>query len=151
MADVIDEIVAIEAFVRAVFPASIIEKQTVPEQPAPDTFVIRFLSEERTDETHYSYRINRDYQVLYFADRPEQALPVMDALADAIEAAQYVAATRTRLDSFGYSQPALTDNDKYVTIGLLRILTRQARPQPFFDKINHIHQRFNVNSAGGRP
>jgi hypothetical protein len=150
VADVIDEILALETFVRAAFPASTIEKQTVPEQPAHDTFVIRFLSETPTDETLYSFRLNREYQIVYFSDRPEQALPIMGALTSAIENVRYIAETRTRLDAFGYSQPALTDNDKYVTIGILRTSTRQARPQPKYDKINHVYQRFNIN-AEGRP
>jgi hypothetical protein len=150
MAAIIDEILGIEAFIKSVVPGAIVEKQTVPLQPAPGLFVARFLTESRTDETAYHYRIERDYQVIYYSATPQAAFPVMDALSNAIYDVQRIVATGSRLNALNYSQPMRTDTDKaattnagYATLGILRITSRQSRTQQSYPLIQNVNSRFN--------
>ncbi|MFD2702786.1 hypothetical protein ACFSVM_20305 [Paenibacillus shunpengii] len=136
----LDEIVAIEAFIKAKYPAAKYEKQTVPDKPAHDTFVIRFLDDDREKETGVHYRIDREYQVIYFAQTPQAILPVMDALS------KYVYSTDSigpyRVESFAYSQPFKMESGMHACIGILTGNVREAIPQKSWQKINHIGTRF---------
>lgn len=149
MAAIVDEILGIEEFIKSVVPGATVEKQTVPLQPTPGLFVVRFLTESRTDETAYHYRIERDYQVIYYSATPQAAFPVMDALSNALYDVQRIVATGSRLNSLNYSQPGRTDTDKasttnagYATLGVLRITSRQSRTQQSYPLIQNVNSRF---------
>lgn len=151
MAAIIDEILGIEAFIKSVVPGAVVEKQTVPLQPTPGLFVVRFLAEPvRTNETAFHYRIERDYQVIYYSATPQAAFPVMDALSNAIYDVQRIVATGSRLNALNYTQPMRTDTDKaattnagYATLGILRITSRQSRTQQSYPLIQNVNSRFN--------
>ncbi|GIP55249.1 hypothetical protein [Paenibacillus vini] len=132
----IEDIVAIEALVKAKFPDATTTKQTVPTAPVHNSFVIRFLNDDRETETRYHYRIDRDYQIVYFATKPEQVLPKMDALARAFYEADTIG--RMRVESFAFSQPAKTEGGIYVSIGILETAVRESRTQPQYPKMNKI-------------
>lgn len=132
----IDDIVAIEAFIKTQFPDAMTTKQTVPTAPTHNSFVIRFLSDDRETETRYHYRIDREYQIIYFAIKPEQVLPKMDALARAFYETDTIG--RMRVESFAYSQPAKTESGIYVSIGILETTVREARTQTQYPKMNKI-------------
>ncbi|WP_339273720.1 hypothetical protein MKY59_21330 [Paenibacillus sp. FSL W8-0426] len=149
MADITTEILAIEAFIKSVIPAARVEKQTVPLQPSAGLFVVRFLTQTPATETLYHYRMDRDYQVLYYSAKPQDAFPVMDALSNALYDEQRIASSDSRLDSFTYAMPTKSSTDKasttnadYVTPGILRVTSRRSRPQPTYPLINSVNSRF---------
>ncbi|CAM2951592.1 hypothetical protein PASE110613_09110 [Paenibacillus sediminis] len=131
-----DEIIAIESFVKAQFPDATTGKQTIPAVPKANSFYVRFLSEERENETRYHYRIDREYQIVYFAQWPEQVMPKMDALGRALYQADSI--DYIRIESFSFSQPVKTDNDLFVSIGILATSTRESRDQTAYPKINNV-------------
>ncbi|WP_114494891.1 phage tail terminator family protein [Fontibacillus phaseoli] len=132
----IDDIVAIESFIKAQFPDATTTKQTVPTAPTHNSFVIRFLNDDRETETRYHFRIDREYQIVYFASKAEQVLPKMDALARAFYEADVIG--RVRVESFAFSQPAKTESGMYVSIGILETSAREARTQTQYPKMNKV-------------
>ncbi|WP_149093421.1 hypothetical protein [Paenibacillus terrae] len=138
----ISEISEIEAFIRVKFPQATYEKQTVPEQPTPGLFVVRFLRDGRTLETGMHYRIDRDYQIIHFGKYPEDTMPAMSELSAAIYATDGLPEVHMRFEGFGFSQPVLTENKIYATVGVLHTTVREMKPQRQYDKINHIHPRY---------
>ncbi|KOS02498.1 hypothetical protein [Paenibacillus polymyxa] len=138
----ISEIEAIEAFIKRKYPDATYEKQTVPEQPTPGLFVVRFLRDGRTLETGMHYRIDRDYQIIHFAKYPEETMPVMSELSAAIYAEGGLPDVHMRFEGFGFGQPVLTENKIYATVGVLQTTVREMKPQRQYDKINHIHPRY---------
>ncbi|MCM3784316.1 hypothetical protein M3231_15135 [Neobacillus mesonae] len=143
MSTVTDEIIAIETFVNGALPDVLTEKQTVPEQPRPNTLVIRFQNgDPPVKETPYYYRIDREYQFVYFSEFAEEAFPIMDSLVDAFEITESLPDTNMRIDGFTYGHPTLTDNKIYATIGILTAETRRSVPQKQYEKINNVYSRF---------
>jgi hypothetical protein len=139
---IIDDLFAIEAFIKARFPASTTGRQTIPEVPPPDSFYVRFLNDSRETETRYHYRADREYQIVYFAEWPEQIMPKMDTLASALYETEVVT-DDMRVESFALSQPAKLDSGIYASIGILAVSVRQARIQPVVPLINHIEIKIN--------
>lgn len=137
---IIDEIGAIESFIQANFPESATGKQTIPKKPIVDTFYIRFLNDDRTTETRYHYRADREYQVIYFAQWPEEVIPKMDALSEALYQTENIA-SGIRVESFAFAQPVELDSGGYVSIGILEVAVRTARQQPDDPLIEQIHIR----------
>lgn len=132
----IEDIVALESFIKAHFPDATTTKQTVPAAPVHNSFVIRFLNDDRETETRYHYRIDREYQIIYFASKAEQVLPKMDTLARMLYETDAIG--RMRVESFAFSQPAKTENGIYVSIGILETSVREARTQAQYPKINKV-------------
>ena len=128
--------VAIEAYIKALFPTATTGKQDVPAQPPANSFYVRLLDEDRETETRYHFRIDRAYQVVHLAQRPDTVLANMDALSTAIYQTELIG--DIRINAFSISQPAKTDNGLFVIIGVLDTSVRQARIQPVYPKINHV-------------
>lgn len=137
---IIEEVIAIELFIKKRFPASKTGKQTIPKVPAADTFYIRFLDDSRETETPYYYRADREYQIVYFGQWPEQIIPKMDKLAADLYQTEVVA-DGIRVGSFSFSQPVETDGGLYASVGILQVVVREAREQPTYPLINHIGVR----------
>ncbi|MCD9024316.1 hypothetical protein [Cohnella silvisoli] len=134
---VINEILAIEAFIRTKFPGSLTGKQTIPEKPVEDTFYIRFLGDDRETETRYHFRANREYQIVYVGEWPEDVIPKMDGLSDALYQTERIS-QGIRVESFSYSQPVESESGGYVSIGMLELVSREARTQTAYPLINHV-------------
>ena len=134
---IIDEIIAIESFIKARFPTVNTGKQTIPKKPALDTFYVRFLADNRETDTHYHIRANRDYQIVYVAEWPEDIIPKMDALSDALYQTEVVS-DGIRLASFSFSQPTALEGGGYVSIGILTVKIRKPREQAVNPIINKV-------------
>lgn len=150
MADTTSELLAIEAFIKSVVPGVRVEKQTAPLSPSSGLFVVRYLNGTPTNETGYHYRIEREYQLIYYSARPQDSFAVMDALSTAFYTEQRLASVGSRVDSFIYGQPAKTSTDRaavtnaeYSTLGILRLTSRQSRPQQTYPLIQNVNSRFN--------
>ena len=136
---VINDMVEIEAYIKALFPAAITGKQVIDEQPPANSFYIRMLNEDRETETRYHFRIDRTYQIVHFAERPDTVLANMQTIGDAVYQNEHIGPIR--INGFSVSQPTMTENDLFVIIGILDTSIRQARAQETYPKINHIGVR----------
>lgn len=136
---VVDDIVALEAFVKSIFPTAKTGKQDVPEQPPADSFYIRVMDPDYNTETSYHYRIDRPYEIIHLAERPDTVLANMDRIGAALYQTQLIG--HIRINSFSHSQPAKTENGLFVVIGVLLTSVREARIQPVYPKINNVTVR----------
>lgn len=127
---IVNEMLAIEAYIKAFSPSSTTGKQIVPEAAPADSFYIRFLDDSRETETRYHSRITREYQIVYFAKWPEDVLSKLDALSATLYQTENVA-PGIRMNSFGFSQPVkMRSGEVYASIGVMEVTVREARVQP---------------------
>jgi hypothetical protein len=131
--------VAIEAYIKALFPTATTGKQDVPAQPPPNSFYVRMIDEDRETETRYHFRIDRAYQIVHVASRPDTVLANMDALGSAVYQSELI--EHIRVNAFSVSQPAKTENGLFVIIGVLDTSVREARIQTQYPKINNVNVR----------
>lgn len=146
----ITDITSIEDFVKSAFPSAATYKQDVPRKPAPNTFVIRFLSDSRELETTKTYRIDREYQVIYIGTDAPDVLTQMDSLSKALYQTKLIplnddSLRYIRVESFSISQPFREETaDLYACIGVLSTEIREARDQATYDKIMHVYSRITL-------
>jgi hypothetical protein len=81
---------SVEDFVKTVHPTALTEKQNVPRKPPANLFVVRFQNDDRTSETGYHYRIDREYQIVYFGADEADVLTKMDSLSTALYQRQLI-------------------------------------------------------------
>lgn len=147
----INELESVEAFVKTVHPTSATEKQTVPRKPHPDLFVIRFQNDDRTSETAYHYRIDREYQIVYIGDSEADVITKMDALSTALYQRQLILINGSLrnlcVESFSFSQPFRTENELVACIGVLAVEVREARNQSEDPLIQHVYVRQTTTGA----
>lgn len=136
---VLDDLLTIESYVKALFPLAKTGKQLVPDKPVANSFYIRIVSEDRETETRYHYRVDRTYEVIHFAARPDTALSNMDKLGRAIYQTELIG--HIRVGDFAISEPSETENELYVTIGVIETSVRESRDQVVWPKINNITVR----------
>lgn len=142
----VTELESVEDFIKSCHPTSVTEKQTVPLKPSDNTFVVRFLNDERESETGYHYRIDREYQVVHIGETAEDVLTRMDVLSTALYQRQLIPLQDSSrficVESFSFSQPFQTENKKFACIGVLSTEIREARVQDQYEKIMNVHARF---------
>lgn len=136
---ILDDIVALETYVKAQFPSATTGKQTIPEQPSPGSFYIRFQSEDRAVETSYTYRIERAYQIVAYAKWPEEIIPRMETLSRALYQDGYV--EDMRVISFAYSSPVKTGGGLFACVGMLNVESREHKSLAQSDVIEHVSIR----------
>jgi len=135
---VIDDMVTIEAHIKTLFPAAITGKQKIPLKPPANSFYVVVDDEDRVTETRYHFRIDRVYQIVHFAERPDTALANMSALGDAILQTELI--KHIRVNDWSATQPFETeDADLYAIIGVLDTSVRQSRIQKAYPKINNVN------------
>lgn len=140
---VVNDLISVEAFVKAQFSASSTFKQWSPESPESDTFVIQQISDRRETETNYHTRVERTYQIVYVNAELPEVLTKMDALSYAAMDGTLIpinaSARFIRVEAFSYSQPFQTENDLFACIGVMSTEVREARTQdtsPFIGVVN---------------
>ena len=137
---IIDEIVAIESFVKARYPTSSTGKHSLPSTPTFDTFYIRFLGDTRVTETRYLVRATRQYQIAYAAESPENVIPKLDALSDELYQTEVIS-DGISVKSFSFPQPVELDSGGYLSTGILEVTVRKARDQKVFPLIRTVDVR----------
>ncbi|WP_052723762.1 hypothetical protein [Paenibacillus wulumuqiensis] len=135
---VITNILAIESLLKTMYPTATFEKQTTPEKPTPNTFVIRMVSDSRELETGSWFVVDRDYQIIYFTEYAEEALPVMDAISSKIYSQISIPAEGIRFEGFNFANPELTGSKLYGTVGILRTSVREKRDLPTPEKVGEV-------------
>lgn len=129
--NVIKEIESLAEFVKTL-NFTRIHKQTTPSKYKPNELVIKFIDGDSTSETGYHYRLDREYQIVYFGDSEKACIEVASNLEQQFnnaEVIKLVDSTRhLRIGSFSMSQPFRTENKEvYAFIGVLQANVRQAR------------------------
>lgn len=148
MASIINEVESVAAFVSPVFTSAKVSYQNVPVEPAANDLVVRYLSSDNTTETGYHYRLNRDYQIIYFAQNEFACLQKFEALERHINDALVIPLKNSdrylRLESFSFSQPFKTEAGTVAAIiGVLSVHLREARTQTTSEKINNVISTIN--------
>jgi hypothetical protein len=148
MASIINEVESVGAFVAPVFPGAKVWYQNVPIEPVANELVVRYLSSDNTTETGYHYRLNRDYQIVYFAQNEFACLQKFEALERRINDTLVIPLKNSerylRLESFSFSQPFKTEAGTVTAIlGVLSVHVREARTQETSEKINNVNSTIN--------
>ena len=148
MASIINEVESVGDFIAPVFPGAAVSYQNVPIEPAANDLVVRYLTSDNTTETGYHYRLNRDYQIVYFAQNEFACLQKFEALERHINDTLVIPLKNSdrylRLESFAFSQPFKTEAGTVsAVIGVLSAHLREARTQQTFEKINNVDSTIN--------
>lgn len=133
---VVADMLTLEAYIKAMFPAATTGKQDVPLQPPDNSFYVRMVDEDRETETRYHYRVDRAYQIVHVAKRPDTVLANMDTLGAALYQTELV--DHIRVNSFSVTQPVKTENGLFAIIGVLDTSVREPRTQVQYPKINKL-------------
>lgn len=144
----IAELDSVAAAVSAVLP-DIDIKYSVPNDPKSGHFIIRTQRNELTAESRTIFRIERLYQLLYYAEHSEIALDQIDKLSRHFMAGTTLIPINDgslryiRIGSFSFSDPVENESGLKVIIAMMPTELRQARDQATFEKIASIHARIN--------
>lgn len=147
MASIANEIESIYEYIAPVMGGSREWFQNVPTTPKADEYVIRYLLSEQTAETAAHYRLNRDYQIIYFAANEFACLTKGDVIARQLNNTDVIPLKGSdrymRVGSFSFLQPFKTESGMYAIIGILQLELREARPQAVVQKINDVNADIN--------
>lgn len=142
MADITNELETLEAFV-AVSVTGLNTMFIAPKEPQANDLAIQSLGSSSESETTYHYRIDREFQFVYYADdvfAVLQTLEQFEALfANALTIPLLNSDRHLKDVGFSSSRPFETESGKFAFIGILRCNLRQARPQQQYEKINELN------------
>lgn len=153
MASITNEIESITAFIEDLFPGASVHYQRVPSEYRANELAVRYLTGTNESETNYHYRLDRDYQVIYFAQNEFACLTKFEALERKLNNTFVIPINGSmgylRVESFSFSQPTKTEGGTiFAIIGVLSVNVREARTQEEFEKIKHFTtlytQKFDI-------
>ncbi|AZU61072.1 hypothetical protein [Neobacillus mesonae] len=140
------EIESIYEFIKPVFPSAYAHFQKVPTEPVADELSIRYLLGGSETETSYHYRLDHDYQIIYFAEKEVDCISKLSELEQLINSAIRIPLIGTdrymSVERFGATQPFRMESGVTSVICVLTVQVRQARPQATDSKINNVNARF---------
>lgn len=147
MSRITTELEAIESYIKTIYPTYEIDLQKVPKKPTPNSFVISFQRGTPETETGYSFRNDREFQVVYFGTDIVDTLNTMGDLQNKVYDDLLIplndgSLRYLRLGSFSLSQPFETENGLDAIIGVLEASVRQARGQEHYEKIQSVYARY---------
>jgi len=153
VADIIAEINTIGDLLVSV-GADRLYKQDLPKTYVANTLGIRWQGEVSKSETAYHYRIDRRYQIIYFASSEVKCLQIAPKLTQPIE--QNIK-TKLRgsdaymtLGSLSLSAPFKTETDGvYAIIGILPVSIREARQFEQVPKMRVIDAEITPRNSEG--
>lgn len=141
---VINEINSIYEYLKTAFPTATIERQDVPSEPKPDTFVVRVQDNESKSETSLTQLNTREFQIIYFGSSSVDVLTKVDEFGDKLKNDQRVIPIKgslryIRVKAFSFSTPFKTASNINAVIGVIQTETREARDLPTYTKINSVN------------
>lgn len=148
MASLIKEVESIAAYIESLFPTADIHYQQVPIEPAADTLVIRYIDTQSTSESGFHYRLDRTFQIVYFAKNDFVCMQQTESLESKLNSGLVIPILGSdrflRLESFNLSQPFKTESGTVsAIIGVLSANLREAREQPKYPKIMNVDATVN--------
>ncbi|MGN7387725.1 hypothetical protein [Sporosarcina sp. SAFN-015] len=133
MAEITDEIMALRNFV-ADIGFAYINLAHLPAEYVAGELAIRFMGDTAASETGYHFRLDRDYQFVYFDTSERACLAKASAIQRRMRSAHKINvgnATESgylTLGSFSLSQPFKAEGaEVYGIIGMLQATAREAR------------------------
>lgn len=143
MASITNEIESIAAVVEPLFPDATVYYQRIPTEPKANELALRFIASGSTTETNYHYRLDHDFQIVYFGRNEFECLTKFESLERKMNDGFLIPikdSTRyLRIGSFSFSQPFKTESGANAIIGVLSVELREARTQPEYDKIENLY------------
>ncbi|MFY2158066.1 hypothetical protein ACOSZF_20870 [Cytobacillus firmus] len=147
MASIMNEIESLSAFIEPLFPGADVNFLDVPVEPKEHELVLNYLTSSNANETGYHYRLDRTYQVIYFAEKKSLCLQKFEVLERAVNNTLVIPLKDSdrflRLESFSFSQPFKTESGRMAIIGVLTAHLREARTQVTYEKINTVDTTIN--------
>ncbi len=148
---------AVLAFLRTEFPdipSANFGLQEVPEQPAPDSFYVRFQNDNRTAGTSQTIVTQREYQIIHFNAVPT-VLARMDTLSRKCLYGRTLipinedARRYARVSSFSFGNVLDTEGSDTLkaVVGVLSLEVREARDAETYEKIQQIFTRYTINTV----
>jgi hypothetical protein len=142
VASIVNEIESIYEYIKQVFPTEKAHFQRIPSEIKANEISIRYLIGDSTNETGYHYRLDHDFQIVYFAKTELECITKLSEMERCLNAAMSIPIKDSdrymRIDSFGNSQPFKTESGIYSIIGILSVQTREARPQAEVPKVEEV-------------
>lgn len=132
MADITQEIETLATYLGGVATFARVWRQHLPLKYTANEMSIRYLGDSSESETAYHFRIDREYQVVYFATTEiaclQRATLLQRAINQQIKIPVKDATGYMSLVSFSISQPFKTDTDGvFAVVGVLQAQVREAR------------------------
>lgn len=132
MADITQEIETLATYLEGVATFARVWRQHLPLKYTANEMSIRYLGDSSESETAYHFRIDREYQVVYFATTEiaclQRATLLQRAINQQIKIPVKDATGYMSLVSFSISQPFKTDTDGvFAVVGVLQAQVREAR------------------------
>lgn len=141
MASITNELESIAEFIEPLFAGADVHYQQVPVEPKGNVLAVRYMTTTSATETNYHFRLNRDFQIVYFAKNEFDCLLKFEKLERHLNNALVIPIKGTadrylRVDNFAFSQPFKTEAGKVsAMIGVLSVHLREARDQVISPKI----------------
>lgn len=154
MASIVTEIDTIGDLIKSVASFTRYYKQDLPEVYVANTFAIRWQGDNTpTDLTGTVYETERPYQIIYFGTSEVDCLTKAQAIQTELQKSIKVRLRGLNdyvtLSPFAFSAPYKTDTDGvYAVVGVLTVSDFIARPQPTWQKMQHIEAEINDNGGG---
>jgi hypothetical protein len=146
LADIINELESIELFVSDIHAFSRIRLQNVAKEPENNELSIRFVNADGETETGYHYRLDHDFQFIYFAKNPLDCLQVINVFEKAFNDNQLIPIKDSlrylRINGFGTSAPFENETGLQTVIGMLSVSIREARTQTEYEKVMQVNARY---------
>lgn len=114
--------------------------QHIPQKPKAGELAIRYQGDSVISETGYHYRIEREYQFVYYGATELDCIQAASELQRVINGTHAIPIEGTdrhmRIGMFGMSQPFRTEGGEvYGVIGVLQAVVREARE---FEEVQKI-------------
>lgn len=140
---IVNELNSIYDFLKAAYPTATIERQDVPESPVANTFVVRLQYNDTQTETRYSYRNDREFQLIYFGKSSVDVLTKVDELSRQFNNGKFAIPIRDslryiRVKGFSFTTPFKSASGVDAVIAILQTETREARDFETYEKIMSV-------------
>jgi hypothetical protein len=131
-------------FLKTAYPTATIERQDVPELPVANSFVVRLQYNDTQTETRYSYRNDREFQLIYFGKSSVDVLTKVDELSRLFNNGKFVIPIRDslryiRVKGFSFTTPFKSASGVNAVIAVIQTETREARDFEAYEKIMSVN------------
>ena len=141
---VVNELNSIYDFLKAAYPTAKVERQDVPESPVANSFVVRLQYNDTQTETRYSYRNDREFQLIYFGKSSVDVLTKVDELSRLFNNGNFCIPIRgslryIRVKGFSFTTPFKSASGVDAVIAVMQTETREARDFEAYEKIMSVN------------
>ena len=119
------------------------DKPNVELRPKADSFVVRLQYNDTQTETRFSYRNNREFQLIYFGKNSVDVLTKVDELSRLFNNGKFCIPIRDslryiRVKGFSFTAPFKSASGVNAVIAVMQMETREARDLEAYEKIAKV-------------